>query len=387
MENFVFSNPTRVIFGKGQISRLGKEIKPYGNRILLVYGGGSIKKNGIYDQVMEKLEEIEATIFELSGVEPNPRLSTIHKGIEICKKEAIDFILAVGGGSVLDASKAIAIGAKYDGDVWDIITKKARGNAALPLGTILTHAATGSEINGSSVVTNWELKQKIGWGSVLTYPKFSILDPTYTISVPKEQTVFGIVDMMCHVMETYFGETENVPLHDRFCEGILLTVIETAPKLIQDLTNYNLRETIMYSASMALYGPTRMGNPGDWATHEIEHVLSAVYDIPHGAGLAILYPHWLTYSANIDPKKHVQLATRVFGVDPTSKTDKEIALEGIDKLKAFWQQLGAPTSLKDYDIDDEKFVEMAELACANGEIGGYVKLNKEAVIEILNMAK
>lgn len=387
MDNFVFSNPTKLIFGKGQISRLGKEVSAYGRRILLVYGGGSIKKNGIYDQVITELNNIEAEIFELSGVEPNPRLTTVHKGVAICKEENIEFILAVGGGSVIDAAKAIAVGAKYDGDVWDIITRKARPKAAIPLGTVLTLAATGSEMNGNSVITHWELNQKVGWGSQLVFPKFSILDPTYTMTVPKDQTIYGIVDMMSHVLEEYFHIAENAPLQDRMCEAILTTAMETAPKLVNDLTNYEYRETIMYCATMALNGYTQMGSYGDWATHNIEHALSAVYDIPHGGGLAIVFPHWLTYTAKINPKRHAQLATRVFGVDPEGKTELEVALEGIEKLKQFWQEIGAPSRLADYDIGEDKIEEMADIACMNGEFGRYVKLNKEAVIEILQMAK
>lgn len=387
MNPFVFSNPTKLIFGKGQLSRLAKEVSRYGRRVLFVYGGGSIKKNGIYEQVMEELKKMDAVIFEFGGVEPNPRLTTVHKGVQICKENDIEFILAVGGGSVIDAAKAIAAGAKYDGDVWDIIIRKARPKEAIPFGIVLTHAATGSEVNGSSVITHWELKQKVGWGSLLTFPKFSILDPSFTATVPKEQTVYGIIDMMCHVLETYFDRAENVPLQERFCESLLVTMIETAPKLINDLTNYEYRETIMFCGSMALYGTTRMGMYGDWATHEIEHVLSALYDIPHAGGLAILYPQWLKFTADIDPTKHVMLAKNVFGIDTAGKTEKEVAYEMIDKLKQFWQELGAPAKLSHYGIDDAKFDVIAEMACANGELGTYVKLKKKDVLTILQMAK
>lgn len=387
MNNFFFYNPTKLFFGKGELSRLGEEVNKFGKRVLLVYGGGSIKKNGIYDQVIEKLAAIDAQVFELPGVEPNPRLSTVHKGVAICKEEAVDFILAVGGGSVIDTAKAVAVGAKYDGDVWDIVTKKVRATSALPLGTVLTHAATGSEMNPSSVITNWQLKEKVGWSSTLVFPKFSILDPTYTLTVPKEQTVYGIVDMMTHVLEAYFHTAKNTPLQDRICESILLTIVETAPKLIENLDDFESRETIMYCGTMAINGITQMGLKGDWASHSIEHVLSAIYDIPHGGGLAIIYPHWLRYAAEQNPMKHVQLARQVFGVDPTGKSDQEIAQEGIERLVEFWKSLGAPTRLADYDIDDSKFEEIAEMATAYGELGRYVKLKKEDVINILKASK
>ena len=290
MDNFIFSNPTKLLFGKGQIDLLPKEVSRYGKKILLVYGGGSIKRNGIYDQVMEKLAEIDADVFELPGVEPNPRLSTVQKGIEICKREGIDFLLAVGGGSTIDCTKAIAIGAKTDIDVWDIIMKKESASDALPLGTILTLAATGSEMNAGSVITNWEIKEKHGWGSPLVYPKFSILDPTYTFSVPKDQTIYGIVDIMSHVFEHYFHLTSNTPMQDRFCESILQTVIETAPKLLEEPENYEYREVMMLSGTYALNGMVSVGLRGDWATHNLEHAVSAVHDIPHGGGLAYLIP-------------------------------------------------------------------------------------------------
>lgn len=226
MDAFTFYNPTKLIFGQGKTESLADELVVYDRNVLLVYGGGSIKNNGLYDKVRQQLEYAGCNVTELAGVEPNPRLTTVQKGIDLCKEHAIGFILAVGGGSVIDATKAIAVGARYDGDIWDIITKKELAEDALPFGTILTLAATGSEMNSGSVITNWETHQKIGWGCIFTFPNFSILDPENTVSVPKDQTVYGIVDMMTHVLEAYFHPAENTPLQDRICESILTTVME-----------------------------------------------------------------------------------------------------------------------------------------------------------------
>lgn len=383
MNNFTYQNPTKLIFGKGQLEQLSKEIPQYGTKVLLVYGGGSIKKNGLYDEIMTQLKSIDADIYELAGVEPNPRIKTVRKGVEICKKEKIEFILAAGGGSVIDCTKAIAAGAKYDGDAWDLVTKKAPIKEALPFGTVLTIAATGSEMNSGSVITNWETKEKYGWGSPLTFPKFSILDPVNTFTVPKNHTVYGMVDMMSHVFEQYFHQKTNAPLQDRFCESLLLTVIESGPKLLNELDNYELRETILYSGTIALNGYLQVGYRGDWASHNIEHAVSAVYDIPHAGGLAIIFPNWMKHVLHEDVSRFKQVAVRVFGVNPEGKTDEETALEGIAKLREFWSSLGAPTKLSDYDIDDSKLEEMADKAMINGEFGNFKKLNREDVLAIL----
>lgn len=382
MQNFTYWNPTKLIFGKGQLAEIKNEIPQYGNKVLLVYGGGSIKRSGLYDQVVTTLNEMGVEIFELAGVEPNPRISTARKGIEICKENGIDFILAVGGGSVIDCTKLIAAGSKYEGDAWDLVVKKAFAHEALPFGTVLTLAATGSEMNSGSVITNWETNEKYGWGSPATFPKFSILDPTNTFTVPKDQTIYGMVDMMSHVFEQYFHNVENTPLQDRLCESTLRTVIEAAPKLVNDLENYDLRETILYSGTIALNGMLQMGYRGDWATHNIEHAVSAVYDIPHGGGLAILFPNWMKHNLQVNPGRFKQLAVRVFNVDPTGKTDEEAGLEGIEKLREFWTSIGAPARLQDYQIDDSQIEIMADKAMVYGEFGNFTKLNREDVLAI-----
>lgn len=377
MRNFTYYNPTKLIFGRGTVEKLRDEVPKYGKKVLLVYGGGSIKKNGLYDQVVGILNDINAEIYEVSGVEPNPRISTVRRGVDICKKEGIEFLLAVGGGSVIDCTKAIAAGSKYDGDAWDLVIKKAPVSDALPFGTILTLAATGSEMNSGSVITNWETKEKYGWGSPLVFPKFSILDPVNTFTVPKNQTIYGVVDMMAHTFEHYFHLDENTPLQDRMCESLLQTVMETAPKLLNDLENYEYRETILYCGTMALNGMVQMGFRGDWATHNLEHAVSAVYDIPHGGGLAILFPNWMKHNLHVKPERFKQLAVRVFGVDPTGKADEQVGLAGIEKLREFWNSIGAPSRLSDYGIDDSKIDLLVDRAMKNGEYGNFTRLNAE----------
>lgn len=386
MENFTYHNPTKLIFGKDQLNVLPEELKKYGKNILLVYGGGSIKRNGLYDKVISLLNDAEASIFELAGVEPNPRLSTVRKGIEICQNEKIDFLLAVGGGSVIDCTKAIAAGAAYDGDVWDIINKKVTATKALPFGTVLTLAATGSEMNPDSVITNWETNEKYVWGSEVTNPKFSILDPVNTFSVPRNQTVYGMVDMMSHVFEQYFHNVKNTKLQDRMCYSVLQTVIETAPKLLENLESYEHRETILYSGTIALNGTLQMGYFGDWGSHTIEHAVSAVYDIPHAGGLAILFPNWMRHTIDQNVDRMKRLMTNMFEMETEGKTDKEIVLEGIDKLSTFWSSLGAPSRLADYNIGDDRLEEIAEIAAREMEHGGFgnfKKLTKEDVLSIL----
>lgn len=382
MQNFMFWNPTKLIFGKGQLEQVKSEIPRYGKKVLVVYGGGSIKRSGLYDTVINLLNEIDAQVFELPGVEPNPRITTARKGVEICKTEGIDVLLAVGGGSVIDCTKLIAAGAKYDGDAWDLVTRKAAVNEALPFGTVLTLAATGSEMNSGSVITNWETNEKYGWGSPFTFPKFSILDPVHTFSVPRDQTIYGIVDMMSHVLEHYFHLEENTLFQDRMCESLLITVMETAPKLLQNLESYEHRATILYSGTMALNGILNMGYRGDWATHNLEHAVSAVYDIPHGGGLAILFPHWMKHNLKVKPERFKQLAVRVFGVDPEGKTAEEAGLAGIQKLREYWNSIGAPARLADYNIDDSKLEIMADRAMVYGEFGNFTKLNREDVLTI-----
>ncbi|ANY67363.1 butanol dehydrogenase [Paenibacillus sp. BIHB 4019] len=383
MKDFELYNPTKLIFGAGKVQQLGELVKPYGTQVLLVYGGGSIKRSGLYDEVISQLNSIGATVHELSGVEPNPRLTTINKGIDICRSEKIEFVLAVGGGSVLDASKAIAAGALYDGDVWDFTIRKAVIQEALPIGTVLTLAATGSEMNGNAVISNWETQQKRGLGSKLVYPKFSILDPKLTYSVPKDQTANGIVDIMSHVFEQYFSLTTNTPLQERFAESILQTVIENGEKAIENGSDYDARANLLLAGTFALNGTLPIGVVTDWASHGIEHEVSAIYDIAHGAGLAIIFPNWMkhVYQERID--RFVQYAVRVWNIDPSGKSDEEVALAGIEATRAYFTRIGEPATLGELGIGGENIDRMAAEATVFGPIGSFKSLDKEAVKSIL----
>ena len=386
MERFQYYNPTKLLFGKGQLEALRTEIPHYGDRVLLLYGGGSIKANGLYDEVTALLSDLGVTVVELSGVEPNPRLTTVQKGIALVHEHRIDLILAVGGGSVIDCAKGIAAGAKYDGNPWDIVTRQVPVTDALPIGTVLTLAATGSEMNGGAVITNWEAQDKRSFGSPLTYPKFSVLDPTYTLSVPADQTVYGIVDIMSHVLEQYFHASENALLQERFGESILRTMMEVAPRLVQDLTDIDARETMLLNGTFALNGTLSMGVKTDWATHMIEHAVSAVYDIPHGGGLAILFPQWLRHVGKTRPERIIQLGERVFQIDTTGKANDELVEETVQALQHFWTSIGAPSRLSDYEIDEAQLDLMAQRAMVANQIGQYVPLRQQDVTVILRQA-
>ncbi|KMY55138.1 butanol dehydrogenase [Bacillus sp. FJAT-27231] len=383
MNRFIQYNPVKWIFGKGSIGRLQAELSRFGKNILLVYGGGSIKRNGLYDEVMESLQAIHTNVYELPGVEPNPRLDAVHKGVEICKKENIDFILAVGGGSVIDSAKAIAAGAKCEGDVWEVISQGKAIKEALPLGTILTLAATGSEMNAGLVITNLATSQKIDWHSQYVFPQFSICDPSYSVTVPREQTVFGIIDIMCHILENYFHNGEHTELQDSFGEITLKTLIETAPRLLAEPDNYDARAKVMYAGTIALNGTLQSGYRGDWTAHIIEHALSGLYDIPHAGGLAILFPVWMKHAIDSHPARFAQLAVRVFGVDDAGKTEKEVGYEGIEALQNFWVTLGAPTRLADYGIDSSRLEEIAQHSMMRGEFGRFYRMDRERILAIL----
>lgn len=386
MNAFSFYNPVKIHFGKGSIEHLRNELPQYGKNILIVYGGGSIKTNGVYDDIQAILNDLNMNVFELAGVEPNPRVETARKGIAICKENNIDIVLAVGGGSVIDCSKLIVAGAKLDADAWDIVTKKVMATEALPLATVLTIAATASEMNSGSVITNLETKEKFGWGSPACFPKFSILDPAYTYSVPANQTVNGIVDTMTHIFEQYFNNATNTPITDEMSEGILRTLIDVAPKALKDPTNYEHRETLMLAGTLGLNGFLSLGSRGDWATHNIEHAVSAYYDIAHAGGLAILFPNWMKHNVHVNPARFAKVAVNVFGIDAAGKTEEQVALEGIAALSAFWTSIGAPSRLADYDIDTTHFNEMVEHCMVNGPFGNFNKLQAEDVHKILEMS-
>lgn len=382
MNNFKFSQSTSIYFGKNSIENLKKELPKYGNKILLTYGGGSIKKNGIYETTTKILKELNITWYELNGIESNPKVQSVREGIEIIKRENIGFILAVGGGSVIDASKAMACGALYDGDVWDFFERKASVKEALPLGCLLTLAATGTEMNGNSVVSDLTLNRKLGLGSELLKPKFSILDPCYTYSVNKYYTAAGVVDICSHIFEQYFSTTKETFVLDRISEGLLKTVIHYGPIAIEDPENFEAREQIMWAGTLALNGTLNAGKPGDWATHGIEHEVSAFYDVAHGAGLSALTPYWMDYVLNENTKERfINLAKNVFDVNGEDSLDT--AKKGILKLKDFFKSLQMPVELKTLIKTDENLKAMAKGSVTFGLIGGFVPLQEDDVYEIL----
>lgn len=384
MNDFDFHRQTRIHFGKSAIERLPEELARYGSRVLLVTGGRSVRVSGLYDQVKGVLAKAGKKVFEVTGIQPNPRVAKVREGVDICKKEKIELILAVGGGSVIDSAKGMAMGALVGHDVWDFYLYKAVPQAAVPLGCILTLAATGTEMNGNTVVTNWETKEKQGFGSPLLQPRFSILDPRLTATVPLDQTVNGCVDIMSHVFEQYFSHTPETPLQDRMAEAILATLVEQSRRIVKDLSNYDVRANILWCGTMALNDiAVGVGKSGDWATHGMEHELSALYDIPHGAGLAILTPQWMEHVLSDGTAKFEQYAVRVWGVDPAGKSGRDVAREGILRTKKFFREIGAPTTLREVKIDDTNIPHMARQATRFGAIGGYRKLEAKDVEAIM----
>lgn len=388
MNNFVYNIPTKIFFGKGSIEKIGSEILKYGNKVLLVYGKGSVKSNGIYDKAVEILKAHNIGYFELAGVDPNPRTETVYKGAKICRENNIDLILAMGGGSTIDCAKAISLQSKYDGDFWEDLYIKGRKDLikeVIPVASILTLAATGSEMNGSSVISKMEDNMKVGFNYVGVKPVFSVEDPEYTYSVSKYQTCAGAIDIMSHLFEQYFSAETDGYLQNRMIEGILKTIIYYAPIAIEDPKNYEARANIMWSSSLALNELVTYGKAStDWATHQIEHQLSAVYDITHGIGLGILTPAWMKYVLS-DKNIHrfVDYGKNIWNL---SGTDREIAEKSIEKTREFFTSLGCPASLSEINIDATHFEEMAANAVFRGPVGSMKKLQKEDIVEIYKLA-
>lgn len=384
MLNFTMQIPTKIHFGKGSISHL-TELKDYGKKVLLVYGGGSIKKNGIYDHSMELLKQAGLEVFELSGVEPNPRIQTVRKGVKICKDEKIDMVLAIGGGSTIDCSKVIAAGAKYDGDAWDLVLDGAKVEAALPVFDILTLSATGTEMDPFAVISDLTKNEKWGTGSKHMVPTMSILDPEYTYSVSEKQTAAGTADMMSHTMENYFS-FENADCQKYMAEGLLRTMIHNAPIALKEPENYNARANLMWAGTHAINGIVGEGCSPAWCIHPMEHELSAFYDITHGEGLAILTPVWMEHILNDQTLPYfVRFAKNVWDID--GNDEYEVAKAGIEALRRFFfETMKIPANLRAVGITDENNFEiMAEKAC-NGCKGSFVDLSKEDIIEIYRKA-
>lgn len=384
MYNFTLHIPTIIHFGKGAISHLD-ELKDYGSKALLVYGGGSIKKNGIYDTALSILENAGVAVVELGGVEPNPRIETVRKGVEICKAEDIDMILAIGGGSTIDCAKVIAAGAKYDGDPWDLVLDGSKINAALPIFDVLTLSATGTEMDPFAVISDLSKNEKWGTGSPYMVPTMSVLDPEYTFSVSKKQTAAGTADMMSHTMESYFTK-ENADCQKYMAEGLLRTMIKNGPIALNEPTNYDARANLMWAGTHAINGNVGEGSQPSWCVHPMEHELSAFYDITHGEGLAILTPAWMEHILSEDTLSNfVDFAKNVWGL--SGDDDWELAHAGIDALKKFFfETMGMPANLRAVGItDDKNFDIMAQKAC-DGSKGSFVPLTKEDIVEIFKAA-
>lgn len=385
MLNFNIHFPTRISFGRGKIEDLGKEILTYGNKVLLVYGGGSIKHSGLYDQVLQIFKDNNITHVELSGVQPNPRISSVRQGVALCKEHEVQLVLAVGGGSTVDCAKIIAAGAGYDDDAWDFFTHKARINYALPIGTVLTLAATGSEMNPNAVISNDDTKQKLGTGSPAIIPRFSILDPEYSFTVPPEQTAAGTVDIMSHIFEQYFSPTPETFIQDRLAEAMLKTCIHYGPIAIAQPDNYEARANLMWTGSLALNGLLGAGKRTDWATHDIEHEISALYDVTHGLGLAVLTPYWMHYVLN--EQTTPRLAEYARNVWEIEENDDIIAARvGIKKTGEFFKSLNLAGSLREIGVEKEHLAEMAEKATSRGPLGAFKKLEYPDVLNILQTA-
>lgn len=386
MENFNYSIPTKVYFGKGQVKNLAVIIKEYGNKVLIVYGGGSIKKIGLYDKITKIFNDNKISYVELSGVEPNPRIETVRKGIEICRKNNVEVVLAVGGGSTIDCSKVIAAGIKYNGDPWDLVTVPKKINEVLPIITILTLAATGSEMDEFAVISDMSTNQKIGTGHENMKPKASILDPEYTYSVPKNQTAAGTADIMSHIFENYFNHCEAVDIQDSTAEGLLRACIKYGKIAIEEPDNYDARSNLMWASSLAINGLISYGTNAPWVVHPMEHELSAFYDITHGVGLAILTPHWMKYSLDDNTVyKFAQYGINVWEID--KNLDKfEIANKAIEMTAEFFKELGIPSTLKEVGIEEEKLAIMAKKAVNPYFKYTFKPLNEEDVLNIFKAA-
>lgn len=387
MQDFVFHNSTKIIFGKDTENFVGQEAAVYGKKLLLHYGGGSIISSGLYDRVVRSLEKQGIEIYELGGVKPNPRVSLVREGVALCKEKNIGLILAVGGGSVIDSAKAIAAGVKYDGDVWDFYEGKAEITDCLPIGVVLTIPAAGSESSSGSVITNEDGGYKRSAGHVTMRPKFSILNPVLTYTLPAYQTACGITDMMAHILERYFTNEKNVDLTDRLCEAALKTIIDNAPVVLEEPENYAARSEIMWSGTIAHNDLLGTGRIGDWGSHDIEHEISGIYDIAHGAGLAVVFPAWMKYVYKHDVNRFVQFANRVWNVEVDLNDLENTALAGIRKTEEFFRSIGMPVRLHEANIGDEHFEEMAKKGTEQGPLGNFVKLYETDIIQILNIAK
>lgn len=387
MNSFVYDIPVKVYFGKNQLQHLGEELSRYGKRVLLTYGGGSIKKTGLYDAVMAEIRRAGLEVFELSGIEPNPRIDSVRRGAQICKDEQIDVLLAVGGGSTLDATKFMAAGACVDHDPWDFLNDKwAPIEKALPVVTVLTLAATGSEMDAGGVISNPDTQDKIGRLAPPMLPKVSFLDPTNTYTVSPYQTACGAADMLSHIIEVYFNMNQDLFMLDCFMEGMMKTIVKYTPVAMREPENYEARANLMWTSSWAINGFVNGGKQQAWSCHPMEHELSAIYDITHGLGLAILTPRWMEYCLDeTTVAKYVQFGVNVFGIDPRQKP-MTIARQSIERLSEFlFDTLGLKRTFTEVGIRAEDFPLMARKACADGVLPGFKPLAQQDIETIFEM--
>jgi alcohol dehydrogenase len=388
MDNFVFQNPTKIVFGRGVEKETGSETAAFSRRVLLHSGGSSAKKSGLMGRVCQSLKSAGVAWVELPGVAPNPRLSLVQEGIRICRKEKIDFILAVGGGSVIDSAKAIGIGVPYEGDVWDFYASRSVPvKRMLPVGVVLTIPAAGSEASNGSVITKEEGGLKRDAGGECMRPKFAIMNPELTVTLPPYQTACGAADIMAHVMERYFTPTTGVDFTDRLCEATLKTLVRNVPIALERPDDYAARAEIMWASTVAHNDLLGTGRVSDWASHLIEHELSGEYDVAHGAGLAVIFPAWMRHVMSTDVRRFAQFAVRVWDVEYDFAAPERTAREGIRRITAFFKSIGLPTTLKELGVTDDRFERMSKSAVDRGALGNFVKMDAAAVKKVYELAR
>ncbi len=392
---FEFENPTHLVFGAGTLSQIGEIVRKHGQKALLVTGGGSVKRNGTFERAVSSLNASGVTVVECSGIEPNPRLSSVMRGAEIARDEGCDVIIGMGGGSSMDAAKVIAATVNYEGDPWEMIAHGQSNwrlpTSALPIITVPTAAATGSEMNGGAVITNEKTTVKSFVIAKCLFPRVAIVDPELTVSVPKKQTAFGICDMITHVTESYFNGADGTPLQDRFAEGVILTAMEWGPKAVADGNNLEARSQVQWASVVALNGWVQVGTAGAFPVHIIEHVLSAHHDIAHGAGLSVVNPAWMRFAAQTRPARFAQFAQRIFGISLQHPDDRDAAMEGIDRFEAFLHSIDCPTRLSQLEIGEALLARYAQdtlhiIHDGEGHLPGRPPMSEKDIIEILRSA-
>ncbi|PLX97365.1 MAG: alcohol dehydrogenase [Desulfuromonas sp.] len=393
--NFVAYNPTRLVFGAGSLSKLGELTSPYGKKALIVTGGNSVKKSGVFARAVASLNAAGVAVAECAGIEPNPRITSVKRGADIARAEKCDVVIALGGGSAMDASKVIAAAALYDGDPWNLIGHGQENWAipkqALPIITVPTLAATGSEMNAGAVISNEETKVKSFVQAECLFPKVALVDPELTLSVPQDQTAYCVCDIITHVTEGYFNGVDGTPIQDRFAEGVIINAIEWGKKAVADGNNLDAREQVQWASIVALNGWVQAGTSGGYPVHMIEHALSAHHDITHGAGLAIVNPAWMRFAAKSRPERFAQFAERVFGLSPAGKDTTTLALEGIDAYVTFLKEIGCPTTLSEVGIGEELFEQYAKDAVLvvrdkEGNLLGRPPMSQDDIVAVLRSA-